>query len=162
MAGGPIAPHSAFPNDSNGRLYRSVYSGAGGNAAAHELMWTVRASLDADASFEMYFAVPPSLPSGTAKIRLLMRASATSGVAKMTLSDGRCPAGSDPSAATLNAETQTSVTWGAGDTDKYKETKITITTVPQASDIIVCQFKFQTSGWTLAQIMGFQAFLIWE
>ncbi len=67
-----------------------------------------------------------------------------------------------PSAAILTSETQASITWAAGDNDKYKTAKVTLTPTLAANDILVCDLVFNTSGWTLAQISTWFAFLIWE
>lgn len=162
MAGGPIFPTSAFPNDTSGRIFANFHAGAGGNASSHDEGLGVMASLSADATWELRFPMPPSIPSGTFKLRLLALANATSGTAKLTVKDGRCPAGSSPSAASLTSETQTSVTWSTGNNDQYLETKVTLTVVPQANDMIVVGLTFQTSGWTLSQVSTWIASVIWE
>jgi hypothetical protein len=162
MAGGAIYPTSAYPADTAGRLFPSFYSGAGGNAAPHDEGLGVKASLDADATWELRFPMPPAIPSGTFKLRLLALANATSGAAKVTVKDGRCPAGSSPSAATLTSETQVTVTWAAGNNDQYLETKVALTTVPQANDLLVVALTFNTTGWTLAAVSTWVASIIWE
>src|SRR5690242_5599855 len=126
MAGGPICPSSAYPADSAGRLFPNFYNGAGGNAAPHDEGLGVKASLDADATWELRFPMPPQIPTGTLKLRLLALANATSGNAKVTVQDGRCPAGSTPSAVTLTSETQVTITWAAGNNDDYLEAKVTL------------------------------------
>jgi hypothetical protein len=83
-------------------------------------------------------------------------------VAKITVSDGTCPAGSSPSAITLTAETQTSLTWAGGDNDKYKEAKITLTATPAGNDMLVVALTFNTTNWTLAQVSTWLASIIWE
>lgn len=162
MAGGPIYPSSAFPNDSAGRLFPSFYAGAGGNAAPHDEGLGVKASLDADATWELRFPMPPSIPTGTLKLRLLALANATSGNAKVTVSDGRCPAGGTPSAVSLTSETQVTITWGAGNNDDYMEAKVTLSTTPQANDMFVVALTFNTSGWTLAAASTWLASILWE
>jgi hypothetical protein len=160
MAGGPIAPSSAYPADTAGRLFPNFHAGAGGNAASHDEGLGVMASLSADATWELRFPMPPSIPTGTFKLRLLALANATTGVAKVTVKDGRCPAASSPSAATLTSETQASLTWTA--VDVYVEAKVTLTTVPQANDMIVVALTFNTTGWTLAQVSTWIPTIIWE
>jgi len=162
MAAGPIYPSSLYPGDTTGRLFPNFYSGAGGNASPVDQGMGVMASLSADATWELRFAMPPSIPSGTLKLRLLALANATSGVAKVTVKDGRCPAGSSPSAASLTSETQTSITWGAGNNDEYMEAKVTLTTSPSGNDILVVALTFNTSGWTLAVVSTWLASIIWE
>lgn len=162
MAGGPIYPSSAYPADSQGRLFPNFYSGSGGNAAPHDEGLGVKASLDADATWELRFPVPPAFPSGTLKLRLLALANATSGAAKVTVKDGRCPAGSSPSAAALASEPQTTLTWAAGNNDQYLEAKVPLSVVPQANDVLVVALTFNTSGWTLAAVLTVLASVIWE
>jgi hypothetical protein len=162
MSGGPIFPYSAYPADTAGRLFPNFYAGAGGNAAAHEEGLGVMASLSADATWELRFALPPSLPTGTLKLRVLSLANATAGALKFTVSDNNVAAGANPSAASLSVEAQSTVTWATGDNDKYKETKLTLTAAPIGNDTIVMALKFQATGTTLAQISTHIVSLIWE
>lgn len=164
MAGGPILPNSLFPGDTAGRLFPSFYGGAGGNAAARDEGMGVMASLSADATWELRFLLPPAaaIPSGTLTLRLLALANAATGSAKVTVKDAVVAAGASPSAAALTSETQTTVTWGASDNDKYKEAKIPLSAVPVGNDILVVGLTFNTSGWTLAQVSTWIASIIWE
>lgn len=162
MAGGPIYPSSAYPADTSGRLFPWFYAGGGGNTSPHDEGLGVKASLDADAIWELRFGMPPTIPSGTLKLRVLSLANATSGVLKFTVSDKNVAAAASPSAATLNNETQSSVTWGASDNDKYKETKITLTSTPAGNDMLVVALKFQTTGTTLAVLSAHIVSVIWE
>lgn len=164
MAGGPILPSSLFPGDTSGRLFPSFYGGAGGNAAARDEGMGVMASLSANATWELRFLMPPAaaIPSGTMKLRLLALANASSGDAKVTVSDAVVAAGASPSAATLTAETQATLTWGASDNDKYKEAKITLSATPAGNDVLVVALTFNNTGWTLAQVSTWIASIIWE
>ena len=137
MAGGPIYPSSAYPADSSGRLFPTFYGGVGGNAAPHDEGLGVKASLDADATWELRFPMPPSIPTGTLKLRLLALANATSGVAKVTVKDKNVAAGASPSAAAL-------------------------TSTPAGNDVLVVALTFNTTGWTLAQVSCWLASIIWE
>ena len=85
MSGGPISPISAYPADTAGRLFPYFYSGAGGNASPHDEGLGVQASLGADATWELRFPMPPSIPTGTLKLRVLSLAEPTSGTAKFTV-----------------------------------------------------------------------------
>jgi hypothetical protein len=161
MAGGPIGPISAYPSDTTGRLFPMFYAGGGGNAAATEEGMGVAASLSADSTWELRFHIPPSVPTGTLKLRVLGLTSASSGTAKFTVSDKNVAAGASPSAATLNAETQSSVTFTSV-ADKYQETKVTLTSTPSGNDILVVALTFNTTGWTLASASCWIATLIWE
>lgn len=167
MAGGPIFPSSAFPADTSGRLFPYFYNGAGGNASPHDEGLGVKASLDADATWELRYLMPPSIPTGTLKLRLLALANATSGAAKVTVKDGvATPAGSpgssgNPSAASLTSETQTTVTWAASENDRYKLADVTLTAAPSAGDMLVVALTFNTTGWTLAQISVWIPAIVW-
>ncbi len=162
MAGGPIYPTSAYPADSAGRLFASFYAGSGGNAAPHDEGLGVKASLDADATWELRFPMPPSIPTGTLKLRLLALANATSGFAKVTVKDGTCPAGSIPSSVTLTSESQISPAWLSGSADKYIESKVALSATPSGNDMLVVALTFNTSGWTLAAASTWLASIIWE
>lgn len=169
MAGGPIYPSSCFPADSSGRLFPSFYNGSGGNAAPHDEGLGVCGSFGStgsgDATWELRFPMPPgTLPSGTAKLRVLSLANATSGVLKFTIKDGRCPAGSSPSAATLTSETQSAPSWGAGNADEYIETKVALTGLSSlaANDIVVVALTFNQTGTTLAAVSTHLVSFIWE
>jgi hypothetical protein len=114
------------------------------------------------------FPIPPTLPTGTLKLRILALANSTANAAKLTVSDGAATpaaspaAGGNPSAITLTAESQTTFTWAASENDRYKEQKVTLTTAPAGSDQLVVAVKFQTSGWTLAVVGTFLFAIIWE
>ncbi len=169
MAGGPIAPRSVYLGGQNGKLFQYFYAGAGGNAAPNEEGdVSVMASLNADAVLQLRYHMPPQIPTGTLKLRVIALANATSGAAKLTVSDGiATPATSpsssgNPSTITLTSETQTTVTWAASENDRYKEAKVTLTSTPAANDVLVVAITFQTSGWTLAQISTWKFDLIWE
>lgn len=164
MAGGPIYPSSAYPADTVGRLFPNFYAGGGGNAAPHDEGLGVMASLSADATWELRFPVPPIIPTGTVKLRVLSLANATSGVLKFTVKDGRCPAGSSPSGATLTSETQSSLTWSTGNNDEYMETKLALTGLGSlaGNDVVVVAITFNTTGTTLAAVSTHLVSLIWE
>ena len=160
MAGGPIFPRSAYPTTSNAFPY--IYTGAGSNSK-HEEVLAVAASLAADTIWRLRFQMPPSLPTGTGKLRLLLLANATSGNAKINPKWVSVAVEEDPSSATPVAETVQTVTWGAGDNDQYKELKVTLDAdTLVASEEVVMDLTFETSSWTLAQILGVIPSIIWE
>lgn len=160
MAGGPIYPHSTFPVDA-GKVFPNVYVGGGANSKQEEGLG-VMASVDADCTWRLRFQIPPTVPTGTMKLRLIALANATSGDAKVTVKDTNVAAGSSPSGATLTSETQATITWAAGDNDKYKEAKVTLTPTPAGNDFLVVDVVFNTTSWTLAQISTWFISLIWE
>lgn len=164
MAGGPIFPHSGpYTGGAGGNLFPFFYAGSGGNAAPHdEGLGVAAAPLSADATAELRFMIPPTVPTGTMKLRMLALANATSGVAKVTVSDAIISAGNSPSAAVLTSEAQQTVTWGTGDNDKYKEVKLALTPTAVANGVLVMAITFNATGWTLAQVSAWQFSILWE
>lgn len=162
MSGGPVTPSSAYPADVTGRLFPIFYGGGGGNASPHDQGLGVMASLTADAVWELRFPVPPTVPSGTLKLRVLSLSSSGAGVAKLTVSDAAVSAGSSPSGATLTAEAQSTITWTVGSADKYIETKVTLSATPAGNDMLVVAMTFNTTGWTLGVTSCHIPTVIWE
>jgi hypothetical protein len=162
MAGGPIFPSSAYPVTA-GRVFPNYHVGAGANSK-HDYGLGVEASVGADSTWRLRFVMPPvSLPSGTCKLRLLALANATSGSAKVNPKWASAAVEESPSGATLNAEGTSTLTWGAGDNDQYKELKITLDAdTPVAGEVIVMDLVFETSSWTLAQVSTWIVSVIWE
>jgi hypothetical protein len=161
MAGGPILPSSVYLGDASGNLFPNFYIPATNTngAGAFEGIGVV-ASLAADAPAILQFNLPESIPTGTCKLRCLAMANATSGAAKLTISDGQTAAGSNIGATTLTAETQVSQTWATADI--LVENKVTLTTSPTANEILTIEATFNTSGWTLAAVSTWQFSLVWE
>jgi hypothetical protein len=175
MAGGPIYPSSAYPNSSAGLVFPNFYAGGGGNAAPHDEGLGVAASLSANATWELRFPMPPTIPSGTLKLRLLALANASSGSAYFQVADGHCPAASSPSAATLTTENggnSYTVTWTAtaGSTaDDYLETKIALSAAPAGNDVLIVSLTFNSTqvggaaaSWSLAAVSTWLASILWE
>jgi hypothetical protein len=161
MAGGPLFPNSAYPATS-GRVFPNFHIGAGSISKQDEGLG-VEASVGADATWRLRFLMPPSLPTGTCKLRLLALANATSGSAKVNPKWASVAAEEDPSSFTLNAETASTLTWAASDNDQYKELKITLDAdTVVASEMIVMDLVFETTSWTLAQVSTWIASIIWE
>jgi hypothetical protein len=107
--------------------------------------------------------MPPTLPSGTAKLRKRARANATSGNAKVNVKWCSVAMEEDPDDITLNAEGVETVTWGASDDNQYKESKTTLDAdTVVAGEILRVQLVFETASWTLAQISGWLASVWWE
>jgi len=168
MAGGPIYPSSAFYGDSTGRLFPAVYAPVAGspNDAAREQCHGVVGSFSSggNALLHLRFHMPPTIPTGTLKLRSLHLCNATSGAAAIIVEDGTCPVGSKPGSVTLTAETLYTVSWATGEADKYKEVKTTLTATPAANDILVVAIKYTTSTlqWTLASQLNSIFSVIWE
>lgn len=162
MSGGPIASYPPYTSDTVGNAFPNFYTGGGGNAAPTDYGLGIAASLSADVAWQLRFPMPPTIPTGTLKLRVLSLANASTGAAKFTVSDATVAAGASPSAATLTAETQSTVTWGAGDADKYKETKVPLTATPAGNDTLVVALTFNHTGFTLAAVSTHIVDIIWE
>lgn len=160
MAGALIFPHSQFPVTA-GNVFPYIYVGGGSNSK-QDVGLGVLGSIGADSTWRLRFQIPTTLPSGTAKLRLLALANASSGNAKVTPAVANVAAGSSPSAASLTNESQITVTWGAGDADKYKEAKQTLATAPTAGVEFVCDLVFNTTGFTLSVASLWIVSIVWE
>jgi len=160
MSGGPIFPNSAFPVTA-GNVFPNFHVGAGANSK-HDEGLGVAASIVADSIWRLRYQLPPVIPAGTAKLRLLALANATSGAAKVTVKDAVVAAGGNPSSAALTSETQGTVTWAAGNNDQYMELKVPLTPAMVASSMLVVDLVFNTTGWSLAAVSTWIASLIWE
>ena len=161
MSGGPILPASLYLGGASGNLFPNFYIPATNTngAGACEGVGVV-ASLGADASAVMQFNMPETIPSGTLKLRCLAMANATSGVAKMTVTDKNVAAGSSLGTSTLNSETQLSQTWATADI--LVENKVTLTSSPTANDILTVVCTFNHTSWTLAAVSTWQFSIVWE
>lgn len=160
MAGGPIFPHSAFPTTSD--AFPNFHVGAGANSK-HDEGLGIAASLGADTIWRLRFQMPPTLPTGTGKLRLLALANSAANAAKVNPSWVSVAVEEDASAATLNAEGTGTITWAASDEDVYKELKITLDAdTLVASEEVVMDLVFETASWTLAVVSTWIASIIWE
>lgn len=161
MAGGPIFPSSAYPVTAD-RVFPNFHVGAGANSK-HEEGLGVEASVGADSIWRLRFQMPPTLPTGTAKLRQLVLANAATGVSKSNVKWASVAVEEDASSATLNAEGTDTITWSTGDEDVYKELKTTLDAdTVVAGEIIVMDLTFETTGWTLAQVSTWIPTVIWE
>lgn len=162
MAGGPLLPSSVYLGGASGNLSPQFYIPATNTNTAGALEGiAVVASLGADAPAVLQFNMPESIPSGTLKLRILAMANATSGVAKLTVSDASTSAGSNIGATTLTSETQLSQTWATADI--LVENKVTLTaTAPTANQITTILATFNHTSWTLAATSVWQFSLVWE
>ena len=162
MAGGPIFPSSLFPA-TGGRTFHSVYVGTGAGGASRTEGMGLEASVGADSTWQLQFDLPPALPTGTLKLRLLSISSAATGNLKFDVLWNKIGVSADPSAITLINEGSTQITWGAGSVGKLLESKVTLdATAAAASDILPVNLTFLTSGATVASVTIHRASLIWE
>ena len=148
MAGGPIAPISAIPATS-GRVFPHVQVASSVNIEG----LGVEASVGADATWNLVFQMPPTLPTGTAKLLLQAIANATSGVAKPNPKWVSVAAEENPFTASRNAEGVGTITWAAGDANVFKELKIDLDAdTIVAGEHVVLDLVMETASWTLAVV----------
>lgn len=158
MSYGPIFPHSALPMTSS-RVFANVHAATN----AHVEGLGVEASVGADSTWRLWFQMPPVLPSGTCKLRLLAISAATSGNAKVNPKWKSFAPEEDIDSPTLNAETVQTVTWAAGDDHQFKELKVTLDAdTVVAGEEILMDIVFETSSWTLASVSTWIAAIIFE
>lgn len=161
MSGGGLLPSSVYAGGASGNISPFPYIPATNTNTAGAIEgWQVIASLGADAPLVLQFNMPETIPTGTLKLRCLAFANATSGVAKLTVSDGATSPGSNIGATTLTSETQLSQTWSAADV--AVENKITLTTVPTSNQILTVLATFNHTGWTLAANSVWQFSVVFE
>lgn len=161
MAGGPLFTSSIYLGGASGRLFPNYHQGAT-NSRSDEGVG-VEASLGADSTAELRFQLPPALPSGTGKLRLIALANATTGSAKLNPQWASVAMEESPDTVTLNAEGTQTLTWGAGDNDQYKELKVNLDAdTLVAGEVVVMNLIFETTSWTLAQVSTWQPSIIWE
>jgi hypothetical protein len=156
-----VPPSSAFSSD-NTKLAAGFYAGGGGNASPHDAGYNLVAALLADVTLELRFPIPAYIPAGIPKLRMLALANAVLGSAKFTVKDAVVTMGASPSAAMLTSEPQSTVTWGVGDADKYKEVKVPLSAVPVANGMLVVGVTFNALGFTLLSSSTWIPTLVWE
>lgn len=152
-----LQPLSVTTTDTAGNEFPYTYfdGTTTGGGAIGAPSWGTAASLGANTSIRFRFKMPPTLPaSGTLNLCTLCQANATSGVVKYTITDADIAVNNTASvgATVLNSETQTSITWSAA--DNYVETCTPLTETPVANHISAGAVTFNTTGWTLAQILS--------
>jgi len=165
MAGGPIAPLSVYLGNAAGNLFPNFYAGGGGNLSAHDEGIGVVASFAANfgsGTGELRFPMPPSIPTGTLKLRDLVLINATTGAAAFVILCGLVSAGGSPSAVTLISAGNQTISCNANTPDKYQETKTTIPLTPSANDMLVVALSMFASGYTLAAVATHIPTVIWE
>jgi len=134
----------------------------GGTNSRHDEGIGLAASISTDATAELRFQMPPTLPSGTGKLRILSLANATSGTVVFDPQWVSVAAGENPDTATLNAEGNTTTTWASGDADDYKETKITLDAdTLVGGETVVMNLVFDSTS-TLAAVSTHIVAIIWE
>jgi hypothetical protein len=175
MAGGPLFPNSVYPVTA-GSVFPNFHTGTvATQVSSQDEGLGVAASLGVDAIWRLRFQMPPTLPTGTGKLRLICLANATAGIVKINPKWVSIAMGEVPSNATLFAEGLTpdskagnagatdTLEFGAADNDQYLEAKwILNADTLVGGEIVVMDLLFVTSGWTLAQILTVIPSIIFE
>lgn len=161
MPSGPFFPTSIAP-DTSGNVFWGASVAGGATNFNRETGIGVAASIGADASVDLRF-VAPSIPSGEAlRLVLIAKAAATSGSAIVRPQWAAVNAnGGSPNSATLASEGDFSLTWGATDSNLYKQLQIVLdaTTAPTPGQILLIKLTFESTGWTLAQPSVWQCWI---
>lgn len=162
MAGGPLYPSSLKIEDS-ADIFGDTFIGDGANDQETEVI-AVIALLGSDVKIFSEWDMPPTLPTGQAKLVMVALAHAVLNAAKHNPAWNMVDDEEDPSEATLNAEGVETTTWAGGDDGVYKITKTNLDVqAVVASKILVMQITFPTSGWTQDVNVGWKRpFIIWE
>lgn len=145
-------------------VFPNFHAGAGAGSKYDEGLGLADATtLTADATWSLRFHVPPAVPTGTMKLRILSLANASTGNVVVDPQWASIAGNEDPSATALNAEGDTTITFTA--VDDYKETKITLDADAggvAANDIIVMNLVFKNTGTTVAAVSTHVCSIIWE
>lgn len=160
MAGGPLAPINEWLPATQGKVFPNVHLTAGSRSIPG---LGVMASLSGDAIYSNIFALPrTTLPTGTCTFVCKMVANATTGNAKINIKWARLSATANLDAV-VGAEGVQTVSWAAGDNDDTKEYTVTLDqATPTAGESIYLEIVFETSSWTLAQVLTvFEAHIDW-
>ena len=165
MAGGPIAPVAAYPLDA-GKVFPNIHTTA--TNAQHVEGCGVMASLDAEATWQFVFPLPPSDPSGTLKLVLASIAdvAATQSAYLNVLWIARAAAETFALAeGSLNDEGATEIEHTTADDDEMVVTKVTLDadTITYGTDqFLLVNVVLKNASWDLAVVWTFLPSLIWE
>lgn len=155
-----LAP-SAIALDNNGNIFPNTH--IGGTNSRKDAGLGVVATPGANTILHLRFSIPPTLPTGTAKLLCTALANATTNAAKINPAWASVAAEENPDTITLNAEGTTTVTWASGDADVYKEVKINLDAdTIVAGETVVMEVTFETTGFTLAVESTWRFAIIWE
>lgn len=168
MAGGPIAPISAYPLDA-GKVFPNVHVTA--SNSQHIEGCGVMASLDAEATWQFVFELPPANPSGTLKLALASIAdvSATQSAYLRVLWIARAAAETFALAeGSLNDEHgggDLEIEHTTADDDEMVINEVTLDedTITYGTDhFLLVNVVLKNTSWDLAVVWTFQPYLIWE
>lgn len=145
-----IQPSSLYTTTTDGTLYPNVYTGTGGNASASEAGWAIANTITAsaaDQAIQVRFPMPAAIPPGTFNLCSKCLAATATGILKYTVSDANVADGSSPSAATLTAETQSSLSFTT--TDGYLNTCTVLTSTPTVNSTSAVAVTFNRTNTTV-------------
>lgn len=128
---------------------------------AHREGLGVEASVGADSIWRLWFQMPPTLPTGTCKLKLRAIADATSGAAKVNPKWKSFGLSETVASPTLNAEGTSTLTWTAAHQIIEVEINLDADT-PVADEEVLMDLTFETASWTLAAVSTWTASIIWE
>jgi hypothetical protein len=156
MAMGPFPPRIVTPLTTD-RVFRTR-----AGSTILEDMLGVQASVGADSTWRCIWDMPAtSLPSGTLKLLLRLRTSATTGNCKVNPKWNCVATGGGYDGVTLNAEGTNTIT-PAGTAWDLKDTAIALTASTAAADsVLIMSLVFETASWTTAQITGWAPMIEW-
>lgn len=148
----------------SGIVFPDVYVGQGSGSKYERMPIAVVASPIANGVYELRGAFPTVLPPGkNPLLRLITIANANAGNAIVAPAWASVAVGESPSAATLNDEGDTTITWASGDADKYKETLIQLDAdTVVAGEVCVMRLTFKSASWTLAQVLECRPSVTWR
>lgn len=159
MAGSPqLSPDSIVPITA-GMVFPDFYGGIEGMYVVDGT--TLQAP---SAIWRLTFSLPNPLPTGTGRFEAWALANATSGDAKYNITWGQANTGDDPDAVTKTGEGTQTITWGAGDANKYKQllTVLDANTLTAGRQVIL-DIVHEDTGWTLAVKSGlFKPVIHWS
>ena len=162
MAGGPVLPISAYPTSAIG--FPMIYDGAGTTEDRMPMYGLVAAAdISADGiAWHLVFEMPQVLPPGTAKLRILTRANATTGVIGLNIQTASVAANESPDDVTRTDEGSVDITTSST-ADQYTETKLTITGANVVKDEFLHVYvEMDDSAHTIAIETGSLFSIIWE
>jgi len=168
MGSGVISPISAFPLDA-GKVFPRIYETGSNNQYIEGL--GVMASLDAEATWQLLFALPASNPGGTLKLVIASIAdvAATQSAYLRVLWIARAMAETMALAeASLNDEHSggdLEIEHTTGEDDEFIITKVTLDadTITYGTDVfILMNIVLKNTSWDLAVPWTFIPYLVWE
>lgn len=162
MAGGPVFPVSSMPKTA-GVAFPYVYQGAGATEDITEMLGIGDATaVTGDVvAWHLLFRTPEVLPSGTARLDILTRANATSGVIGLNIRWVSVAKTESPDDATMNDEGSVDITTSST-ADRYTTTTLALDAdTVTAGEMIHMNVEVDDSAHTIAADVGCLFSIIW-